>query len=249
MRGASDPSPGSHETDDSGRAAHGVRPRRAARPTRARTARIRLVLADEHPIVLDGLERLFGVAPDCRVVARCVTADEVLAAVRARRPHVLVIDPHLPNGAGLAMLRQLEDEDSPPKVVLFTTGLSDEEAIEALRLCVSGMVLKEQAPHQLLDCVREVHAGGQWIERTAISHALDTLLRREAATREVAGVLTSREIELVRMVAHGLCTEVIAERLAITRGTVKVHLHHIYRKLKLPGRAELMLFAREKQLI
>jgi DNA-binding NarL/FixJ family response regulator len=134
-------------------------------------------------------------------------------------------------------------------VVLFAASLSDTEAIEALRLGVRGMVLKEQPPEQLVRCVRKVHAGGQWIEKTAIGNALQTLLRREAGTREIATVLTPREVELVRMVAHGLGNETIAQRLLISPGTVKVHLHHVYRKLKLAGRVQLMLYAQEKQLL
>lgn len=211
--------------------------------------RIRLVLADEQPIVLDGLERLFRDEADFRVTARCVNADETLAAVRTHHPHVLILDPRLPGGPGFAVLRQLQKDRARTTVVLFATTLSDEEAIEALRLCVRGMVLKEQPPEHLVQCVRKVHAGGQWIEKTAIGHALETLLRREAGAREVAAVLTPRELELVRMVAHGLCNDTIADRLLISPGTVKVHLHHVYRKLNLASRIELVLYAQQKQLV
>ena len=216
---------------------------------RAPTTRIGLVLADEHPIVLDGLERLFGAEPDVRVLARCATSGETLTAVRAHRPHVLILDPRLPGPHSLTILYQLQREHADTSVVLFAASLPDEEAIEALRLGVRGMVLKEQPPEQLVRCVRKVHAGGQWIEKNAIAHALQTLLRREAGAREAATALTPRELEMVRMVAHGHGNETIAHRLAITLGTVKVHLHHVYRKLKLGGRVELVLYAREKQLL
>jgi DNA-binding NarL/FixJ family response regulator len=213
------------------------------------TARIRVVLADDHPIVLEGLERLFRAERDFRIVARCQTGDETLAAARAHRPHLLVLDPHLPGTNGLTILHQLQRDHPKTKVVLFAASLSDTEAIEALRLGVRGMVLKEQPPEQLVRCARKVHAGGQWIEKTAIGNALQTLLRREAGTREIATVLTPREVELVRMVAHGMGNETIAQRLLISPGTVKVHLHHVYRKLKLAGRVQLMLYARDKQLL
>ncbi len=213
------------------------------------TARIRLVLADEHPIVLEGLERLFHAERDFRVLARCHTSAETLAAVATHEPHVLVLDPHLPAANGVTILQQMQRDHPDTQVVLFAATLSDDEAIEALRLCVRGMVLKEQPAEHLVQCVRKVQAGGQWIEKTAIGHALETLLRREAGAREVATVLTPRELELVRMVAHGLCNDVIAHRLDISPGTVKVHLHHVYRKLKLAGRIELMLYAQKKQLL
>lgn len=216
---------------------------------RIRLARIRLVLADEHPIVLEGLARVFRAERDFRVVARCQTGAETLAAVRAHRPHLLVLDPHLPVANGVSVLQQLQREHPTTKAILFAASLSDTEAIEALRLGVRGMVLKEQPPEQLVRCARKVHAGGQWIEKTAIGNALQTLLRREAGTREIATVLTPREVELVRMVAHGLGNETIAQRLLISPGTVKVHLHHVYRKLKLAGRVQLMLYAQQKQLL
>ena len=222
---------------------------RAPSGGRATTARIRLVLADEHPIVLDGLDGLFRAEPDVRVMARCASSGETLAAVRAHRPHVLVLDPHLPGLHGLTILYRLQRDHAHTSVVLFAASLSDDEAIEGLRLGVRGMVLKEQAPAQLVHCVRKVHSGEQWIEKTAIGNALKTLLRREAGSREAAAVLTPRELEMVRMVAHGLGNETIAQRLEISPGTVKVHLHHVYRKLKLAGRVDLVLYAQEKQLL
>ena len=216
---------------------------------RAMTADIRLVLADEHPIVLDGLDSLFRAEPDVRVMARCTTSDDTLAAVRRHRPHVLILDPHLPGPRGLPILHGLQHDHAHTSVVLFAASLSDDEAIEALRVGVRGMVLKEQAPQQLVHCVRKVHAGEQWIEKTAIGHVLATLLRREAGAREAAAVLTPRELEMVRLVAHGLGNDTIAHRLEISPGTVKVHLHHVYRKLNLAGRIDLVLYAQEKQLL
>lgn len=184
-----------------------------------------------------------------QVVARCGDGDATMAAVRRHRPHVLLIDPRLPGVAGLASLHELRRGHPRIRVVLFVDALSEDEAIEAMRLEVRGVVLKEQPPHQLVQCVRKVRAGGTWFERTAMGQALDTLLRRENGAREIAGVLTPREMELVRMVGIGLGNQSIAERLAISQGTVRAHLHNIYRKLSLGRRVELVLFARERQLI
>jgi DNA-binding NarL/FixJ family response regulator len=82
-----------------------------------------------------------------------------------------------------------------------------------------------------------------------VNNPLDALLRREAGAREMAGILTPRETEVARMVAEGLSNKEVSERLAISGGTVKVHLHHIYRKLKVPGRIGLMRYARSKDLV
>lgn len=210
---------------------------------------IRLVLADDHPIVLDGLENLFRLEPDFRVVARCVNGEECLAAVRRYEPDVLVLDIRMPRLDGLAVLRELRREKHPVKVVLLATALEEEEVLEALRLGVRGMLLKELAPQMVVQCVRKVHAGGQWVEKQAFGRALDTLLRREAGEREAASVLTPREIEMVSMVARGLRNKEMSQRLSISEGTVKIHLHNIYRKLKVENRVELILYAQSKRLV
>ena len=210
---------------------------------------INIVLADDHPIVPDGLENLFRLEPDFRVVARCVNGEESLAAVRRHRPDVLILDIHMPRNDGLTVVRELRREKLQTQVVLLAAALEDEEVMEALRLGVRGMLLKELAPQMVIRCVRKVYAGEQWIEKQSFGRALDSLLRREAGEREAAGVLTPREIEMVRMVARGLRNKEMSEQLAISEGTVKIHLHNIYRKLKVENRVELILFAQSKRLV
>jgi DNA-binding NarL/FixJ family response regulator len=210
---------------------------------------IRLVLGDDHPIVLDGLENLFRLEPDIRVVARCVNGEECLVAVRRHQPDVLVLDLRMPRKDGLTVLRELHREKDPVKVVLLAAVLEEEEVLEALRLGVRGMVLKELAPQMVVQCVRKVYAGEQWLEKQAFGRALDTLLRREAGEREAGSVLTPRELEMVGMVARGLRNKEMSERMNISEGTVKIHLHHIYRKLKVENRVDLILYAQSKRLV
>jgi two-component system, NarL family, nitrate/nitrite response regulator NarL len=210
---------------------------------------IRLVLADDHPIVLDGLENLFRLERDFHVVARCVNGEEAMAAVRRHHPDVLILDIRMPRKDGLTVLRELQRERPPTKVVLLAAVLEEEEVLEALRLGVRGMLLKELAPQMVVQCARKVHAGERWIEKHAFGRAVDILLRREAGEREAADVLTPRETEMVGMVARGLRNKDMSERLAISEGTVKAHLHHIYRKLKVENRVELILYAQSKRLV
>lgn len=209
---------------------------------------IRLVLADDHPIILDGLEMLFRMEKDIQVAARCVNGEETLQAVRQHRPDILILDIRMPGRDGLTLLREMRQENLTTRVVLLTVSLDEEEALEALRLGVRGVVLKEMAPQMLVQCVRKVHAGEQWLERRSVGRALEKLLGREAGAREVAGVLTARETEIVRMVAAGLRNKEIADQLSISEGTVKIHLHHIYEKLRLNGRLELALYAQDRGL-
>lgn len=212
-------------------------------------APIRLVLADEHPVILDGLATLFELEPEFQVVARCRTGAEVLAAVRTHRPDVLILDLRLPGKDGLAIMRELGQESLDARVVLFAESLDEEEVLEAHRLGVRGVVLKEMSSQLLVQCVRKVHAGGQWLENRSVSRALDMLLRREAAAAQVGGVLTPRQVQILRMVASGLRTKEVADKLAISQGTVKVHLHNVYDKLGVAGRLGLALYAREKGLV
>lgn len=202
---------------------------------------IDLVIADDHPIVLNGLDELFRLQPDFRVVARCTDGDATLEAVRRHRPSVLVLDVRMPGKDGLAVLRQLKEETLPTRVVLLTAALDEDEVLDAIRLGVRGVVLKEMAPQMLVQCVREVHAGGQWLDRRSVVRALERVVRRG----ELSTTLTPREAEITRMVAGGLRNKEIAARLGIVEGTVKLHLHNIYEKLGLDGRLELMVYVRD----
>ncbi|OGB88272.1 MAG: DNA-binding response regulator [candidate division NC10 bacterium RIFCSPLOWO2_12_FULL_66_18] len=210
---------------------------------------ISLVLADDHPIILDGLEMLFRAEQDFQVLARCVNGEETIQAVRQHRPDILILDIRMPGKDGLAVLREVKKDSLPTRAVLLTVGLDEDDLLEAIRLGVRGVVLKEMAPQMLVQCVRKVHAGEQWLEKRSVGRALEKMLLREAGERQVAGVLTPRELEIVRMVAAGLRNKEIAESLSISEGTVKIHLHHIYEKLHLGGRLELALYAQERGLV
>ena len=210
---------------------------------------ISVVLADDHPLVLDALENVFRLQEDIVVRARCGDGVEALRAVREHRPDVLVLDIRMPGMDGLALIRELKKEKLPTRVVLLTAALDEEEVLAAIRLGVKGVVLKEMAPRLLVQCVRTVHAGGDWLEKQSVRLALDKLLRREAGAREVARILTPREIEIVRMVAGGLRNKEIAAKLHVNEGTVKLHLHHIYEKLGVNSRVALTLYAQDRGLV
>jgi two-component system nitrate/nitrite response regulator NarL len=110
------------------------------------------------------------------------------------------------------------------------------------------MVLKGMARRLLVQCIREVHSGGTWLEKNSVDPAMDTLFPRESAALKVARLLTPREIEIVREVTAGFRNGNIAQKLCISEGTVKTHLHNVYEKLRLSGRLELALYARDKGL-
>lgn len=212
---------------------------------------VNLVLCDDHPIVLAGLDSLFRLEPDFQVLARCINGEEALAAVRQHNPDILVVDLHIPGpgGDGLEILRVLRNEKLTTKAVMLAAALEEDEIVEALRLGVRGVVLKELAPQLVVECIRKVYAGEQWIDKQLSNVALEALLRRETAGRARSSVLSPRETEIVRMVAGGLGNRELAERLGVSEGTIKIHLHNIYKKLKVHSRLELVLHAQANKLV
>jgi DNA-binding NarL/FixJ family response regulator len=210
---------------------------------------IRLVLADDHPLILNGLENLFRTEKEFEVLACCIDGIETLQAVRKHQPDVLILDIRMPKKDGLDVAREIQKEKLPTRVVLLTAELDEGEFLEAIRLGVKGIVLKEMAPQMLLKCIRKVHAGEQWMEMRSAKQALEKMLRQEAGVREVAAILTTQEMTIVKMIAGGLRNKEIADKLHISEGTVKTHLHNIYEKLNIDSRLALLRYAQEKGLV
>src|SRR5207302_10526860 len=218
----------------------GVERRRRARRD-LRTARfrgdivtIRIVLADDHRIILEGLEQLFSREKDIEVVGTATNGEDALDAVRNKKPDILVLDINMPKGNGLWVLKNVHTEKIQTRVVLLTATLDDDEVLEAMQSGVSGLVLKEAAAVNLVDTVRRVQRGERALEPTLVSRALDRLSQREEA-KKIVEILSRRETEIVKMVATGLRNKEIAMKLSIGEGTVKTHLHTIYEKLGVHG--------------
>jgi DNA-binding NarL/FixJ family response regulator len=210
---------------------------------------IRVVLADDHPIVLGGLEQLLTAESDITVVALCNNGVDAIDAVRRERADVLVADLTMPRRNGLEVLRELSAAGSPVRTILLTARIEHEQVLDAMELGVAGIVLKESAALQILDCIRRVAAGHQWIDQIIGSRTLEGMLRRQAAQQRASNVLTARELEVVRMVASGLRNKEIADTLSISEGTVKAHLRTIFEKLGIESRLKLSVYARENSLV
>jgi two-component system, NarL family, nitrate/nitrite response regulator NarL len=210
--------------------ANGAAVRRAA-------ARPRIVIVDDHPITLAGLN--FLLATDCTVLARCADAHEALRCVRIYEPDVLIIDQDMPAMDGVDVLKQLRAAgDQTPVVLLATANTS--KLMEALAFKVEGVVFKQSDPKRLIRCVREVHAGQRW---------LDAKLNEAAAVAsggDALDTLTRRQIEVARAAVSGLSNKELAQRLGVSEGTIKNHLHAIYERLRLEGRLSLLLYLKEK---
>jgi DNA-binding NarL/FixJ family response regulator len=211
------------------------------------TSSIGLVLADDHPIVLAGLERLFSLEPDFEILARARNGDEALRFVRQFRPDILLLDLRMPGKDGLTVLREMTYEKLPTRAVVLTA-VDGDDVLEAINLGVRGLVLKDMAPKLLVQCIREVHAGGKWLDRDSATHAVDRLLTRETCMQSFSRTLTPRELEVACMIAKGMHNKAVADKLSITEGTAKLHLHHVYQKLNVDGRMGLMRYLQSRGL-
>lgn len=203
---------------------------------------VRLLIADDHPIIVSGLEAVLR-DTDYRVVGSVGDGARVIETVAATSPEILLLDVSMPGMCGLEILRALRAEPSPLQIVLLTAALDNADLLEAVRLGVNGIVLKESAHAQLVECLDQVRSGGRWIDRTLLQRALDLTVAGEASGDPLAA-LSERERIITSLVSQGLRNREIATRLGMNEGSLKVSLHRIYRKLRVENRTELAIRAR-----
>jgi DNA-binding NarL/FixJ family response regulator len=211
---------------------------------RTNGSRISIVIADDHPITLAGLDSLLSREPDFTVVARCAEPYEAVKAVAAYQPDVLVVDQEMPGMDGLAVVKHLRRSRQDTRVVLLATK-NDHNLTEALQLGVQGVVYKNVDPRLLTRCVREVHAGRKWVDPTLSSQQTET---PNPGRGPVLDSLTRRQFEVARAAVSGLSNKELAQRLGVSEGTIKNHLHAIYERLNVDGRLALLLYLKEKAL-
>jgi two-component system nitrate/nitrite response regulator NarL len=208
----------------------------------------RVIVGDHYPIVLEGLARVLGHEPAIQIVDRCTTAAAIVDAAAHHRPALAILDAGLVAPDGFALLRDLRTAGISIPIVLVSAGLDDEQVLQAVRFGIRGLVMKSAPVESVLSCVRTVLRGGSCLDPSLVGRAMAALLTREAALRELARLLTGRELEVVQLVMAGLNNKEIAGRLFVSTGTLKVHLHRIYAKLGVASRQELIALARRKGL-
>jgi two-component system nitrate/nitrite response regulator NarP len=200
-----------------------------------------VVVADDHPLMLEALSGLLGGA-GFEVVARGQDGAQACAAIVDRAPDLALLDVNMPGRTGIEILRQARAEGWPTRILLLTAGLDPEPIMEALRLRVDGLVLKGAGGEIILRAAQSVLAGVQWIDR----EAMDQVAGLIGQAAEAPTPLTPRETDVVRLVAQGRRNKEIARDLGISEGTVKMHLHNLYEKLGVGSRTELAMLARDR---
>lgn len=214
--------------------------------------RIRIVIADDHPIFRDGLRRLLNLEEDFEIVGEAKDGNEVLEVLEQQDPDILLLDLRMPGLDGLAVLQKLQYSKRKTKVIVLTASEDKNEFVQAMKFGCSGIVLKQTATDLLYKSIRKVHAGEIWLD----SHTTAAIMRQFAAVSEPASAaerkgrgrapLSQREREIVTLVAQGYKNKEIAEKIFISEQTVKNHLHNIFDKLGVSDRLELALYAIHK---
>jgi two-component system nitrate/nitrite response regulator NarP len=156
---------------------------------------------------------------------------------------MIILDVEMPNRSGVDVLRVLRGRGEARPVVLLTGSLTDDRLVEAIKLGVSGIVLKDSAQSILIRCLQEVGRGGRWIDKALLDRVVETVAGDEDR-RDPLSNLAPREKAIVSSVAAGKKNREIAEELRMSEGSVKVYLHRIFQKLDIKSRTELALFAR-----
>jgi two-component system nitrate/nitrite response regulator NarL len=201
--------------------------------------RSRVVIADDHPIFLDGLTNLIQAASRLEVVARCSDGAAALQAVRDNRPDLAVLDMSMPHLSGLDVLEALRADRIPTQVVFLTASANDEQLLAAVEKGASAVLLKDTVAGTLLECLETVLSGTTWHKSDFLKDAASRESQRRQDNQRVSAMLTPRERELIMLVAEGLSNKEIARRANVTEGTIKLHLHNIYSKLGVANRTAL----------
>jgi DNA-binding NarL/FixJ family response regulator len=221
--------------------------------TTGSNSKIRIVVADDHPIFRDGLCKLLALEEDFEVVAQASDGRQVLEVLQQQEPDILLLDLKMPGLDGLATLQRLQSTKNKTRVIVLTASDDKNEFVQAMRLGTSGIVLKQTATELLIKSIRKVHAGEIWLD----SHTTAEVIRRFVSADEPPpppmtsssprererSPLSQREREIVALVAQGFKNKEMAEKMFISEQTVKNHLHNIFDKLGVSDRLELALYA------
>ena len=204
---------------------------------------MRVAIADDHRLMLDGIKRALETAPDIKVVGEAMTGEDLVALVPRVRPDVVILDMRMPKGDGLATLQALQKSHPDLKVIMLSMFDDPEHIEKALGYGAAGYVVKSINPLDLPSTIRGVFEGTVYHPRGHAGGGGD------AAPKATPGGLTNRELAILKLVAEGLSNLDIASKLFVTEQTVKFHLSNIYRKLSVGNRTEATRYAYKNGLI
>ena len=208
------------------------------------TRMLRILLADDHVTVRHGLKLLIDGQPDMRVVGEASDGETAVQFAMASRPDVIVMDISMPGMNGLVATRTLKQLQPDAAVITLTRHGDDAYLQELLRAGVSGYVLKQSPPTELLQAIRAAAAGGQYLDSSLTARVTAGFLSgRKSGVKQAGGSLTNREADVLRLIASGYSNKEIAARLEVSVKTVEAHKANAMRKLDLTGRIDIVKYA------
>jgi len=216
---------------------------------------IRVLLVDDQELVRTGLRGILRAGFGFEVVGECADGGEVIAAVEATAPDVVLMDVRMPFTDGVQATRQLKSREDSPPVLALTTFDDDQALAGMLRAGAAGFVLKGVPAEDLQRAVRMVAEGGAWLDPAVTARVLAIYRAAPQAAGAAAGRdkdldgLTSRELEVLALIGRGKTNGEIAAGLFVSEGTVKTHINHVFTKLRLRDRAAAVVFAFDHGLV
>lgn len=201
---------------------------------------IRVIIADDHPIVREGLRALIKSQQDMRVVSEAADGQQAVQQYRLHRPDVLLLDLRMPRMNGMETIQNIIHEDRKAKIIVLSTYDGDEDIFRALKAGAKGYLLKDSPREQLVDAVRSANEGQM---------AIPAKIGERLATRTAAHSLTERERQVLELMVAGKSNKEIAASIEVTPGTVKVHIGHILKKLSAAGRTDAIRIALERGIV
>lgn len=209
------------------------------------TEKIRILVADDHPVVRDGLVAMLGTQPDFEVVGESINGREAVDMAQSLQPDVIFLDLEMPELDGVDALRKMRTANPDIKVIVFTAFDTDERILAAVQAGAQGYMLKGAPRDEVFQAVRVVHQGGSLLQPIVASK----LLRHVSQPDDLSEPLTPRELEVLRLMAQGLQNKEIALNLIISERTVKFHVSSILGKLGAGNRTEAVSLAAQRGLI
>lgn len=203
---------------------------------------IRVLIADDHSIVREGLRSLIEFEPGIELVGEAADGVEAVDKARALSPDVILMDLVMPRCSGLEALEEIKQHDPEARILVLTSFAEDDKVFAAIKAGALGYLLKDTSPGELLQAVREVYRGESSLH-PAIARKLVQELSRPADLPPAPDPLTEREVDVLKLLARGLTNQQIAEKLVIGEATVRTHVSNILGKLHLANRTQAALYA------
>jgi DNA-binding NarL/FixJ family response regulator len=210
---------------------------------------IRLLVADDHPVVRDGLVAMLSTQPDLVVVGEAATGAEAVERAAALAPDVILLDLEMPGMDGVEALRQIRAARPDAPVIVFTAFDTDERIVSAVRAGAQGYLLKGAPRDELFKAIRVVSEGGSLLQPVVASKLLQHMSQQTTERETSADSLTEREMEVLKLLAQGKTNKEIAAALVISERTVKFHVGSILSKLGAGNRTEAVTIAAQRGLV